>query len=165
LLIEIKYKAGKKITGAFTMRTVMTAMLALSVASGASASELVHQFSSPAFSGQGYSAHVLTIEQLETQRRQKLQDQQQAVIDKAERDAKNTTLAKFIVNLESRIYAQLSKQLADNMFGESDKNTGTLDFQGSSITWLKNGSTVTLTIIDTNSNRTEVVVPIASFAF
>lgn len=129
------------------------------------ASELVHQFSSPAFSGQGYSAHVLTIEQLETQRKQKIKDEQQAALDKAEREAKNTTLAKFIVNLESRIYAQLSKQLADNMFGESGKNTGTLDFQGSTITWFKNGDTVTLTILDTTGNRTEVTVPIASFSF
>jgi len=129
------------------------------------ASELVHQFSSPAFSGQGYSAHVLTIEQLETQRRQKIKDEKQAAIDKAERDAKNTTLAKFIVNLESRIYAQLSKQLADNMFGESGKNTGTLDFQGSNITWFKNGDTVKLTILDITGNRTEVTVPIASFSF
>jgi curli production assembly/transport component CsgF len=149
------------------MRTVLTAtMLALTVVGGSTqASELVHQFSSPAFSGQGYSAHVLTIEQLESQRRQKLQDQKQAARDKAERDAKNTTLAKFIVNLESRIYAQLSKQLADNMFGESDKTSGTLDFQGSSITWLKNGSTVTLTILDTTGSRTEITVPISSFAF
>jgi curli production assembly/transport component CsgF len=129
------------------------------------ASELVHQFASPAFSGVGYSAHVLTIEQLESQRKQKIKDEKQAALDKAERDAKNTTLAKFLVNLESRIYAQLSKQLADNMFGESDKTTGTLDFQGSSITWFKNGSTVTLTILEANGNRTEVIVPIASFAF
>ena len=147
------------------MRTVLTALLALTVVGSTHASELVHQFSSPAFSGQGYSAHVLTIEQLEAQRRQKLKDEKQAAIDKEEREAKNTVLAKFLVNLESRIYAQLSKQLADNMFGESDKTTGTLDFQGSSITWFKNGSTVTLTIIDTTGNRTEVVVPIASFAF
>lgn len=129
------------------------------------AGELVHQFSSPAFSGQGYSAHVLTIEQLEAQRRQKIKDEKQAAIDKAERDAKNTTLAKFIVNLESRIYAQLSKQLADNMFGESDKNTGTMEFQGSSITWLKTGGAVTLTIIDVNGSRTEITVPLSSFAF
>ena len=148
------------------MRPVLTALLALTVVGGSTqASELVHQFSSPAFSGQGYSAHVLTIEQLEAQRQQKIKDAKQAVIDKAERDAKNTTLAKFIVNLESRIYAQLSKQLADNMFGESDKTSGTLDFQGSSISWFKNGSTVTLTIIDTTGSRTEITVPLSSFAF
>ena len=149
------------------MRTGLAmTLLTLTVVGGSTqASELVHQFSSPAFSGQGYSAHVLTIEQLEAQRRQKLKDEKQAAIDKEEREAKNTVLSKFLVNLESRIYAQLSKQLADNMFGESDKTTGTLDFQGSSITWFKHGSTVTLTIIDPTGNRTEVVVPIASFAF
>jgi curli production assembly/transport component CsgF len=142
-----------------------TLLCSFAISSQAVAAELVHQFSSPAFSGQGYSAHVLTIEQLEAQRRQKIKDEKQSAIDKAERDAKNTTLAKFIVNLESRIYAQLSKQLADNMFGESDKNTGTLDFQGSSISWLKNGSSVTLTIIDTTGSRTEITVPLSSFAF
>ena len=151
------------------MKRVIHGILSLSLVSypfsSLMASELVHQFASPAFSGQGYSAHVLTIEQLESQRKQKIKDEKQAALDKTERDAKNTTLAKFLVNLESRIYAQLSKQLADNMFGESDKTTGTLDFQGSSITWFKNGSTVTLTILEANGNRTEVIVPIASFAF
>ena len=151
------------------MKRVIHGILSLSLVSypfsPLIASEMVHQFASPAFSGAGYSAHVLTIEQLEAQRKQKIKDEKQAALDKAERDAKNTTLAKFLVNLESRIYAQLSKQLADNMFGESDKTSGTLDFQGSSITWFKNGTTVTLTILDTNGNRTEVTVPIASFAF
>jgi curli production assembly/transport component CsgF len=142
-----------------------TLLFSIAISQAAVAAELVHQFSSPAFSGSGYSAHVLTIEQLEAQRRQKLKDEKQTAIDKAERDAKNTTLAKFIVNLESRIYAQLSKQLADNMFGESDKTSGTLDFQGSSISWLKNGGSVTLTIVDTNGSRTEITVPLASFAF
>ena len=142
-----------------------TLLFSIAISQAAVAAELVHQFSSPSFSGSGYSAHVLTIEQLEAQRRQKLKDEKQTAIDKAERDAKNTTLAKFIVNLESRIYAQLSKQLADNMFGESDKTSGTLDFQGSSISWLKNGGSVTLTIVDTNGSRTEITVPISSFAF
>jgi curli production assembly/transport component CsgF len=145
---------------------VYLASLALVVIfSRTEASELVHQFSSPAFSGQGYSAHVLTIEQLEAQRKQKIADGKQAALDKAERDAKNTTLSKFIVNLESRIYAQLSKQLADNMFGESGRDTGTLDFQGSSITWYKTGTSVTLTVIEAGGNRTEITVPISSFAF
>lgn len=151
------------------MKRVILGILSLSLVSyiftPSNASELVHQFSSPAFSGQGYSAHVLTIEQLESQRKQKIADGKQAALDKAERDAKNTTLSKFLVNLESRIYAQLSKQLADNMFGESGKDTGTLDFQGSSITWFKNGTSVTLTVIEASGNRTEITVPISSFAF
>lgn len=129
------------------------------------AAELVHQFNSPAFSGVGYSTHVLTIEQLEATRKQKQKDEQKAAADKAERDAKNTNLAKFLVNVESRIYAQLSKQLADSMFSDSGATSGNMDFQGTNISWVKTGSDVTLTIIESNGNRTDITVPIASFAF
>jgi hypothetical protein len=134
-------------------------------ASTASASEIVHQFNSPAFSGVGYSSHVLTIEQLESQRKQKIRDNEKAAIDQAARDAKNTNLAKFLVNVESRIYAQLSKQLADTMFTDNGANSGNMDFQGTNISWVKTGTDVTLTIIETSGNRTDVTVPIASFAF
>jgi curli production assembly/transport component CsgF len=139
-------------------------VLASTIASAASA-QLVHQFNSPAFSGQGYSAHVLTIEQLEATRKKNLSDAQRAERDKAERDAKNTNLAKFLVNVESRIYAQLSKQLADAMFAEGGADAGTMDFQGTNISWVKTGTDVTLTITEANGNRTDITVPLASFAF
>ena len=77
-----------------------TLLCSIAISQAAVAAELVHQFSSPAFSGAGYSAHVLTIEQTEAQRRQKIKDDKQAAKDKAERDAKNTYLAKLIVNQE-----------------------------------------------------------------
>lgn len=137
----------------------------LVMASIAVAGELVHQFNSPAFSGQGYSSHVLTIEQLEAQRKKTIADAQKAAADKAERDAKNTNLAKFLVNVESRIYAQLSKQLADAMFTESGATSGAMDFQGTNISWVKTGTDVTLSILESNGNRTEITVPIASFSF
>jgi hypothetical protein len=130
-----------------------------------SASELVHSFNSPSFNGVGYSSHVLTIEQLESQRKKSIRDEQKAAADKAERDAKNTNLAKFLVNVESRIYAQLSKQLADAMFAEGSGNSGNMDFQGTSISWVKTGTEVTLTIIEASGNRTDITVPLASFAF
>jgi UDP-N-acetylmuramyl pentapeptide synthase len=135
------------------------------VSLNSNASELVHQFNSPAFNGVGYSTHVLTIETIEQQRRQKLKDEAAAAQSKAELAAKNTNLAKFLVNVESRIYAQLSKQLADAMFADGGANNGTLDFQGTSISWVKTGTEVTLTIIEENGNRTDITVPIASFAF
>ena len=127
--------------------------------------QLVHQFNSPSFSGSGYSNHVLTIEQLEASRRKALADAQKAAADQAARDAKNTNLAKFLVNVESRIYAQLSKQLADAMFTEGSSDSGTFDFQGTNISYVKTGTDVTLTIIDVSGGRTEITVPIASFAF
>ena len=130
----------------------------------AGATELTFQFNSPAFSGVGYSSHALTIEQLETQRRKAIADAAKAAADQAARDARNTNLAKFLVNVESRIYAQLSKQLADAMFSDGG-NSGALDFQGTNISWLKTATDVTLTITEANGNRTEITVPIASFAF
>ena len=146
------------------MKTIIISVLASVVASTAHA-QLVHQFNSPSFSGQGYSSHVLTIEQLEATRRKAIADAQKAAQEKAERDAKNTNLAKFLVNVESRIYAQLSKQLADAMFAEGSASTGTFDFQGTNISYVKTGTDVTLTIVETNVNRTEITVPLSSFAF
>jgi len=140
-------------------------LVLLITTSNSNASELTHQFNSPAFSGVGYSTHVLTIEQLEATRKQKQKDEQKTAADKAERDAKNTNLAKFLVNVESRIYAQLSKQLADSMFSDSGATSGNMDFQGTNISWVKTGSDVTLTIIESSGNRTDITVPIASFAF
>lgn len=140
-------------------------LLVLLIITSNSNAELVHQFNSPSFTGVGYSTHVLTIETIEAQRRQKIKDEQAAAQSKAELAAKNTNLAKFLVNVESRIYAQLSKQLADAMFAETSGNSGSMDFQGTRISWVKTASDVTLTIIESNGNRTDVTVPIASFSF
>lgn len=127
--------------------------------------ELVHQFNSPSFNGAGYSSHVLSIEQLEAQRRQKLKDEQKAAADQAARDAKNTNLAKFLNNLESRIYAQLSKQLADQMFTEGGATQGTLNFQDTIINWVNLGQEVQLTITNADGTQTIITVPIGTFGF
>ena len=92
--------------------------MAFLVPSIALSSELVHEFKSPAFSGIGYSSHVLTIEQLESNRKKAIKDEQKAAEEKADRDYKSTNAYKFKNNLESRIYAQMSKQIADSMFGD-----------------------------------------------
>ena len=130
------------------------------------ASEVVHQFQSPAFiPGNGFSQHVLTMHQLEEAKKKELKAERDAAIAKAETAAKSTNLAKFLVNVEARIYAQLSKQLADQMFSEGGGDSGSMDFQGTSISWVKTGTDVTLTIVEATGGRTEIVVPIASFAF
>jgi len=130
------------------------------------ASEVVHQFQSPAFiPGNGFSQHVLTMHQLEEAKKKELKAERDAAIAKAETAAKQTNLAKFLVNVEARIYAQLSKQLADQMFTEGSATSGTMDFQGSTISWVKSATEVTLTIIEATGGRTDITVPIASFAF
>jgi outer membrane usher protein FimD/PapC len=51
------------------------------------------------------------------------------------------------------------------MFSETSGDSGTMNFQGTNISWVKSSSDVTLTIIESNGGRTEITVPIASFAF
>ena len=145
------------------MKTIIISVLA-SISVTCWSTELVHQFNSPAFSGVGWSSHVLTIEQMEAARTQKIKDEQKARDDQAAREAKNTNLAKFLVNVESRIYAQLSKQLADAMFSDGG-NSGNLDFQGTNINWVKTATDVTLTITEAGGGVTQITVPLASFAF
>lgn len=142
------------------------ALLLLCIGLNATAGELVHTFQSPAFiPGNGYSQHVLTITQLEENKKKELKTEQQAAIDKAEAAKKSTNLYKFMTNVEARIYAQLSKQLADQLFAEGSATSGQMDFQGTNISWVKTGTDVSLVITEPNGSRTEIVVPIASFSF
>jgi|TARA_B100001094_G_scaffold276280_1_gene284388 hypothetical protein len=138
------------------------------------ASEMVHDFKNPAFSGNGYSSHVLSVNQLEVQRENKVFDDLKSAASAAERAEKNKTINKFITNVESRIYANLSKQLVDNMFGttcDSSATTcptsGTAEVEGAQIYWVKDTSTeiITLTITDVDGTTTTMSVPLGDFKF
>ena len=137
----------------------------------AQASELTHEFGNPAFSGNGYSQHVLSIEQLQYSRKNDVKDAQKSAAAAKKREEENTTINKFIKNVESRIYANLSKQLVDNMFGTECTGTcpssGTAEVEGSTIYWIKDSTTdnITLTITDTTGNVTTMTVPIGDFQF
>ena len=84
------------------------------------ADELVHKFKSPSFSGISTSSHYLTIENQEKSRRDSIEKDIESALLAAQREAENTTMAKFMRNLESRIYSQLSKQLVEQLFKQCD---------------------------------------------
>ena len=146
------------------MFRIFMAMIIFS--SAASASELTFSFKNPVFSGEGYSSHALTIENQEFSRKKAIEAARKAEADAAAAAGKNTNLSKFLNNLESRIYAQLSLQLSNAIFADGT-TTGTLDFQGTTISWIKDLSTnlINLNIIDSTGNKTEIQVPIGSFKF
>ena len=137
----------------------------------AQASELNHEFKNPSFSGNGYSTHVLSIEQLRYSRKNDVKEEQRRVESAAEREAENTTINKFIKNVESRIYANLSKQLVDNMFGESCSGecptSGTADIEGDTIYWVKDTTTetITLTVTGQDGTVTTMTIPMGDFNF
>ena len=144
---------------------LITSTLAWVISVDLYASQLTHTFISPSFNGNGYSAHVLTIENQEFSRKKAITEKQEAEARQLARDAANTNLSKFLNNVESRIYAQLSKQLVDSMFGEDSASSGTVTFEGTTISYIKDDDDVTLTILDTDGTETVITVPIGNFTF
>ena len=56
------------------------------------ADQIVHKFKSPSFSGIGTSSHYLTIENQQKSRRDKIQEDIESAIAKAERESESTML-------------------------------------------------------------------------
>ena len=140
--------------------------LILSFAGLASAQPLPDfTFKSPSFNGNGYSAHILTIENQEHNRRDAIQKEIQAKLEKEANEAKNTNIAKFMNNLESRIYAQISQNLATAMFADGGSNTGTLNFEGNIINWTRSSTEITLNVTDYMGSATSITIPLGQFVF
>jgi hypothetical protein len=122
-------------------------------------------FKSPAFNGNGYSSHVLTIENQEHARRETIKKEIQAALDKAKNDGNNTNISKFLNNLESRIYAQISQNVATAMFADGGSTSGTLNFEGNIINWTKSSTEITLNVTDYLGSTTAISIPLGSFQF
>lgn len=160
------------------IKNTLLCLFAISFQAVAWSAEIQHNFNSPSFSGIGYSSHVLTLSQLETQAKDKNKAAAEALEAKVKAEAQNTPQARFISNLESRVYSQLAKQLTDSMFGEGATCTtrgvicGNIpDLGGNKIEWmLGSGSDSGMIVIriTNNSNASQVTtmkVPSGTFAF
>jgi len=133
----------------------------------ASAGELTHEFKNPSFSGQGYSNHVLALEQLQFTRQAEIKKAKLRAEKDAERDEANEVINKFIANVESRIYANLSKQLVDNMFSSTGAETGTAEIEGATIYWERDTDLgeISIRITEADGTVTTVTVPVGDFGF
>lgn len=127
--------------------------------------EMVFKFKSPSFSGLNTSQHYLTIENQQFSRKQAIEDDKQALLDEAEREANNSTLARFIRNLESRVYAKLSSQLVESLFGENPQTSGSIELEGNTIEYEVDDEYITLTVTDENGETTIITFPLNSFTF
>ena len=150
------------------MKYQLTVALFLLFTADMASADLVHKFNNPAFNGAGYSSHVMAIEQLQKNRQDERDAEAKRIAEELERGEDNSVLAKFTRNLESRIYATLSKQLVDSMFANCGENTdiptcptsGSTDIEGATITWEKDQITGGITlIIDGPDGYTEVTIP------
>ena len=145
----------------------MRSLLLVFLCSFAVAGELTHDFNNPSFSGQGYSSHVLALEQLQYTRKEQIKDDEEAAKRDAKREEENETINRFLANLESRIYANLSKQLVDNMFSSDGATSGTAEIEGAEIYWEKDVDlgTIMIRVTEEDGTVTTVTVPVGDFGF
>jgi len=129
------------------------------------ADQITHKFKSPSFNGINTSSHYLTIENQEFNRKQTIKDEIKAAKEEAERDKENSTVQRFLRNFTSRVYAELSRQLIANLFGETPQTSGTISLEGNTITYSVEGDFLTLTIQEPDGTITTITIPIGSFTF
>ena len=135
------------------------------------ADEIKFGFKNPSFSGQGTGAHYLTIDNIEHTRKKAIEDALEAARKAAEREENNSTLAKFIRNLESRIYAQMAKQMVESMFSnDGSVRYGSFTLEGNIVTYEvitnEDGSEVIrMTIVDSDGTETVIEIPVGTGNF
>ena len=158
--MKMKLSLGDWIEG-----TCLTLALVISLClvTELSAAPIEHNFKSPSFSGINQSSHYLTIENQETSRKDAIEQELKDLQEQLERDAENTTLAKFIRNVESRIYSTLSRQIVDSMFGENPTDSGSFMVEGTGVSYEKDSDSVILTVTDGDGSGTVITIAIGDF--
>jgi hypothetical protein len=161
---------------------IVSIITALIISSAATAAEMQYNFSSPTFNGNGYGTYALTIKQLQDQAVSNNRATAAALQQQAIALAANSPQAQFVANLQSRIFAQLAKQLTDSLFGTSGAPSCTAatagaicgsipDLAGNSVTWkIGAGSDQGMIIINIAnltdpSQTTTMKIPSGTFAF
>ena len=157
-------KRDQKITNIVLL--ALFALCTTSIVLDMQADEIKFGFKSPSFSGVGTSSHYLTIDSQEQTKKDAVAAEIKALADAAKRAEENTTLARFIKNFESRIYAQLSRQLVDQLFGENPAEEGSFQLFDNLITWTSDGISITMTIFNESTGETTTItIPIGDFGF
>jgi len=106
-------------------------------------------------------------------RKAELAQKAQDALDEAQREADNTTLAKFLRNLESRIYSTLAKDISESLFNYDTPGTidnpifGEIWLEGNRIIWMNDGVNITLTVEEWMDgvlvSTTTITIPVGQF--
>jgi hypothetical protein len=149
-----------------TKLTVLVSLGILLFVSAVNSSPLPDfSFKNPLFNGNGYGTYALTVENEQYTRQQAIQQALEAAKQQAQASQVNTPVNQFLANLQSRIYAQISQNLATAMFSPGAATSGTMNFQGNTIFWQNMGDSISLVVTDTLGNQTSISVPLGSFTF
>ena len=136
--------------------------LLLLLGSSSMADELKFKFKSPSFSGFGYSAHKINLENISAARKKTVKDELKSLSIQANLANNRRPLQVFLTNLQSRIYSELSKQVTEQLFADTGTDSGSFDLDGNVISWYKLADKINLTVVDTDGDLTTILIPIGS---
>tara|TARA_R110000824_G_scaffold1501_4_gene7485 strand:+ start:1708 stop:2169 length:462 start_codon:yes stop_codon:yes gene_type:complete len=136
--------------------------LLLLFCSGVMADELKFRFKSPSFTGIGYSAHKINLENISAVRKKTIKDELKSLQIQANLAAQRTPLNVFMTNLQSRIYSELSKQVTEQLFADTGTDSGSFDLDGNVISWYKLADQISLSVFATDGDLTTILIPIGS---
>ena len=140
----------------------MKALLIALMVTSAAADQLTFRFKSPSFNGVGYSSHKINLENISAARKKTIRDEIKSLQIQANLAAQRTPLNVFMTNLQSRIYSELSKQVTEQLFADTNNESGVFDLDGNTISWYKLANQINLTVTDTEGNLTTILIPIGS---
>ena len=140
----------------------MKAFLIALMVTSAAADQLTFRFKSPSFNGVGYSSHKINLENISAARKKTIRDEIKSLQIQANLAAQRTPLNVFMTNLQSRIYSELSKQVTEQLFADTNNESGAFDLDGNTISWYKLANQINLTVTDTEGNLTTILIPIGS---
>jgi hypothetical protein len=126
------------------------------------ANELKFRFKSPSFTGIGYSAHKINLENISAARKKTIKDELKSLSIQANLANSRKPLNVFLTNLQSRIYSELSKQVTEQLFAETGNDSGSFDLDGNIISWYKLADKINLTVTDTDGDLTTILIPVGS---
>ena len=126
------------------------------------ANELKFRFKSPSFTGIGYSAHKINLENISAARKKTIKDELKSLSIQANLANSRRPLNVFLTNLQSRIYSELSKQVTEQLFAETGVDSGSFDLDGNIISWYKLADKINLTVTDTDGDLTTILIPVGS---
>ena len=146
----------------FINKVILTA-IALSATSTYATTMNDYSFKSASLNGNGYSTFQMALENQQYQRALAIQQALQAAAATQAANAANTPINQFLTNLESRIYAQISQNLATAMFAGGSSSTGQINFQGNTIYYNNTGTQIQLQVTDNVGNVTTINIPLSQF--
>ena len=126
------------------------------------ANELKFRFKSPSFTGIGYSAHKINLENISAASKKTIKDELKSLSIQANLANSRKPLNVFLTNLQSRIYSELSKQVTEQLFAETGTDSGSFDLDGNIISWYKLADKINLTVTDTDGDLTTILIPVGS---